>query len=171
MTDMTKSVYFIQFGPRMVKIGFSSNFRRRFANLQAGTTEILTELFVCPGGRDLEQKLHTLFASLRCRNEFFRYNHPLPTFIDMLKQGQVTQAFAFVKEVNQWASNSPSERTAIHWARQMEMRPSEVAKGNIVPMYPESWNNARLEARRRRKLPAPPGRGPRMRATVTVHGR
>jgi hypothetical protein len=140
-------VYFVRYG-RIVKIGFSTNFAQRLAELQRGTPESLFVLGVYPGGRDLERKFHTLFASLKIKNEFFRYDDPLWRFVEIAETHSIAKAIEYVEERNAWSQKSRSERAAILYWKQREERSKAIAAKLIVTIYPEDWNNARLEANR-----------------------
>jgi hypothetical protein len=74
-------------GAGMVKIGFTKhpNAKGRIAELQKACPfefEVLGEI---PGGRELEQCLHSLFARHRVRGEWFRLVDDLAEFVDEIK--------------------------------------------------------------------------------------
>jgi Arm DNA-binding domain/Meiotically up-regulated gene 113 len=64
-------VYFVMVGSA-VKIGFTSNITARLKDLKAATADRTAVLAIIPGGRDLEQKFHRVFAAARISNEFFK---------------------------------------------------------------------------------------------------
>jgi len=67
-------VYFVRIG-KHIKIGFTTNLTKRLKSFRSATAEPIVALMTAPGGHDLEQKLHLLFAENRINknNEFFRY--------------------------------------------------------------------------------------------------
>lgn len=84
-------IYFLQamteggLGP--IKIGYSATaktLRRRMYSLQSG----LNEVRLCgtmPGTQSEERTLHARFSNLQIRNEWFRYEEPLKTFVETLE--------------------------------------------------------------------------------------
>lgn len=67
-------VYFFQRGEDgPIKIGASNDLARRFREIQTGCAEPLRVLgVVVLGGRQMEQRLHTMFAVDRLHGEWFR---------------------------------------------------------------------------------------------------
>lgn len=69
---VTSFVYCIKHHERKaVKIGTSSNPRRRFRQLQTGSSDPLTLFDSMPGDRILEQVFHEYFADRRLTGEWF----------------------------------------------------------------------------------------------------
>jgi hypothetical protein len=75
-------VYFILVG-KAIKIGFSTDLRRRIKEFRCATAEPIHFLVAVAGDRQLESRLHTRFASSKIRNELFRRDQPLRDFIDL----------------------------------------------------------------------------------------
>jgi hypothetical protein len=63
-------VYFIANGG-MVKIGHSSNTKKRLGQLQGATGASLALLATMPGSRSLEELLHSCFRKYRASGEWF----------------------------------------------------------------------------------------------------
>jgi len=96
-------VYLIECGQhakyshRTIKIGVSTNFKNRLASRRCGSSTSLSVIAVFPGNRDLERRLHALFAHLRIRHEFFRSNDLIRKFIDIAKRQSLADAVAYVE--------------------------------------------------------------------------
>lgn len=60
-------------GSNMVKIGRTTNLTKRFAEIQRMSPVPLAVLWDCPGGHELETRLHRHFASLRTHGEWFSF--------------------------------------------------------------------------------------------------
>jgi hypothetical protein len=73
-------VYFVRIG-KFIKIGFTTNLRGRLKSFRCASAEPIEVLLIIPGGRELEQRLHTLFCEDRISNEFFRNEFLLNEFI------------------------------------------------------------------------------------------
>jgi hypothetical protein len=75
-------VYVIGTGdPNFVKIGFTTNLKKRLRSLRtASHVEPIVHLAI-PGTRSFEQELHTRFASDRHNREWFRLTKKIETFI------------------------------------------------------------------------------------------
>jgi hypothetical protein len=74
--DRLSSVYFIRCG-NAVKIGISKDAHVRARAIQVAQSETVEVVHTCKGGRKLERYFHKLFASLRVRGEWFRYEGDL----------------------------------------------------------------------------------------------
>lgn len=75
-------VYFIQAGEAgPIKIGWTKSVPARFSALQAGNAEPLRLLAVLPGRISYERALHSRFAGLLIRGEWFRPDKGLLAFI------------------------------------------------------------------------------------------
>jgi T5orf172 domain len=82
MSDSMGYVYFIQAKRcKLIKIGASENPKVRLRSLQNSGPDELTLLAIMPGGIEMEQKLHRLFASARQHGEWFKPTKRLRTFI------------------------------------------------------------------------------------------
>lgn len=81
-------VYFIQAANGYIKIGYTAELSRRFANIAGGIPLAVTLLHDIPGSYDLENDLHRRFAHLRENGEWFRSAPELLQFIDELKSGR-----------------------------------------------------------------------------------
>lgn len=60
-------------GSRTVKIGTTTNLRKRLGDIQRMSPVPLEALWTCPGGRDLETQLHRHFKDLRLHGEWFEF--------------------------------------------------------------------------------------------------
>lgn len=56
-----------------VKIGTTANLRTRVAAIQRMSPVPLEALWVCPGGRELEMRLHQHFKEFRSHGEWFAF--------------------------------------------------------------------------------------------------
>lgn len=74
-------VYFLS-AAGLVKIGFTTNFEKRFAALQGGSPLPLSILGVVPGTPAREKEFHWLFADLRRHGEWFNLTDKLSRFIE-----------------------------------------------------------------------------------------
>jgi hypothetical protein len=77
-----ESVYFIEDSLDRIKIGFSTNPQKRLGELQTGSSSRLRLIGSIPGGKHLESKLHSDFAHLRLKDEWFHATQGLRDFID-----------------------------------------------------------------------------------------
>jgi hypothetical protein len=90
------TVYFVRIG-KFIKIGFTTDLERRLAGLRGASAERMSVLLTIPGERDVEQRLHKLFAAQRVRNEFFHDAMPIRNFIDLAKRYEPKRALANVE--------------------------------------------------------------------------
>lgn len=74
-------VYFVADTAARVKIGFSKTPLHRLQQIQQGTGMACRILGVLPGGRDVEEKIHTQFEHLRTRGEWFKDDASTHDFI------------------------------------------------------------------------------------------
>lgn len=81
-TPLPRFVYFIQAESGPIKIGVAIDPQSRLNTLQCSHFEKLTLLFISPGGRELEQECHRIFAKCRIRGEWFRCEGNLKDLID-----------------------------------------------------------------------------------------
>jgi hypothetical protein len=82
LTATGDHVYFAEIG-QAIKIGSSNNIRKRIAEFQPTVIEPIEILAFFPGTRALEHRLHDLFWGLRIRNELFRDDFDLRSFIGL----------------------------------------------------------------------------------------
>lgn len=73
--DVDGWVYLIGCRPDRIKIGFSKDYRRRFASILTGSPDPLDLLMAIPGSREDEQRLHRAFGPWRIRREWFESDH------------------------------------------------------------------------------------------------
>lgn len=93
-------VYFIQResgGP--IKIGKAERPEQRLVSLQVGNHEILTIRAVCLGGHAAERRLHSRFAHLLIRNEWFEPDSDLVALIARLPSWEDVKNGAFCPEI------------------------------------------------------------------------
>jgi hypothetical protein len=76
-------IYFIE-GAGWIKIGRTRDVTTRLRELQTGSAMHLTPLAVVHGDAGLEQRLHSHFAILRYRGEWFRHIAPLSDVLDAM---------------------------------------------------------------------------------------
>lgn len=76
-------VYFLRVG-HMMKIGFSTNPKRRMASLKTGLSGQTWSLVAYPGSLADEVELHHLFAGRRSHGEWFRLSAEMLRFVDRL---------------------------------------------------------------------------------------
>jgi hypothetical protein len=130
-------VYFVRIG-KFIKIGFTTNITERLKTFRGASAEPIYVLRIVPGGRDLERKLHQLFAENRINrnNEFFRYEYPLSEFIWMAKDKDIVTAFKYIEQLCQARARASSnvQRSVVERVgRQAAHRISkDVAKRNSV---------------------------------------
>ena len=77
------AVYFIEDSIERIKIGFSTDPERRLGELQTGSSNRLRLIGSIPGGQHLESTLHSDFAHLRLKDEWFHATQGLRSFIEM----------------------------------------------------------------------------------------
>lgn len=90
LEELTSFVYFITAGDitvdgTPVKIGVATDPTERLADLQVGHHEQLALATTVPGGRTLEQQLHSVLADSRIRGEWFRATARLRDLVDALE--------------------------------------------------------------------------------------
>jgi len=73
-------VYFVLVG-NAIKIGFTTDMQQRLKNFRYATTERIKFLVASAGDRELEARLHALFAASKIRNDFFKPDRLLLDFI------------------------------------------------------------------------------------------
>lgn len=82
-------IYFIQAGySGSIKIGWSTNPRKRFKALQTGQSATLRLLGLLPGDKEAEALFHERFADAAIRGEWFNRNKILePITLLLMRQG------------------------------------------------------------------------------------
>lgn len=77
-------VYFVQWAssPSMVKIGYSSSPRERFASFLTSSPDTLVVIKIFEGDQEDEKLLHERFASCRERREWFRLSPLLKRYLE-----------------------------------------------------------------------------------------
>jgi len=79
-------IYFIRQGSTHIKIGYSADPNSRLACLQTGSPVKLHLQATMQGDFKTETGLHEMFAHLRKKGEWFKYNDELKWFIRMVKE-------------------------------------------------------------------------------------
>jgi hypothetical protein len=79
--DPPSVVYFVSYGTA-IKIGYSTNLRKRLGALQAGVPERVVLEFSCAGDMRMEKELHQRFARDRLHSEWFRYSDTIKAWIE-----------------------------------------------------------------------------------------
>lgn len=82
-------VYFVLYGNRRVKIGHSRQAGRRFAEISTMLPGKAKLHYLTPGGHDLEQRLHQMFATDRVSGEWFQYSSAIRDWIAADKQNRM----------------------------------------------------------------------------------
>jgi len=76
-------IYFIEEGGgTYVKIGYSTNPKKRLPDLQPGNPRELSIIRIVPGGKDLERALHAMFSSTRRVGEWFLITAAIAPILD-----------------------------------------------------------------------------------------
>lgn len=88
---MSGFVYFIECGGR-VKIGYSTNPKRRLATIQTSAPFPCTILATLVGTKDDEQRLHAAFGALRRTGEWFERSGDLDGLLREAAKGNLTAA-------------------------------------------------------------------------------
>jgi hypothetical protein len=84
-------IYFVQdVVTKAIKIGYSSNPKKRLGGLQTATPNQLALLGVIPGGLEHEAAYHEKFEDHRLQNEWFK-GDILPAVLDMIAKGSSEQ--------------------------------------------------------------------------------
>jgi hypothetical protein len=81
----TPVVYIAQAANGLVKIGFTSDLKRRLTELHSDAASPVEYLFTAPGDKRLEMLLHSQFADVRERGEWFRCEGNLASIIEALR--------------------------------------------------------------------------------------
>lgn len=140
------TIYFVAytFGPRgkmWVKIGFTTDFRMRLANLQTALIEDLTVVATFRGTRSDEATLHERLASCRKKREWFRFNDAVDDLIYDLKDATILLR----------AEHGPDYDPTVS-----ECLALEGARAIIDSMFAEPENIARVHAIARLEPPGVP---------------
>jgi hypothetical protein len=88
-------VYFVRIG-KNVKIGVTTNLKRRMKAMQTYASDIKL-LIEMPGDRSLEQKLHDLLAESRVARELFHQDYRVISFIDQFQYNGLERAIEFLE--------------------------------------------------------------------------
>ncbi|SDC05576.1 Meiotically up-regulated gene 113 [Bradyrhizobium brasilense] len=75
------NIYVVGFGP-YIKIGYSTDLRRRIEDLECRLPEPLVIHATFPGSRKIEAALHGKYDGLRLRGEWFRNEGPLAAWVN-----------------------------------------------------------------------------------------
>lgn len=81
---LTGWVYFIRCG-EFIKIGFSTDPRRRLADIQSHMPHDAELLLAFAASEKVERQLHRKFGAMRHRNEWFRAEQALVTHIEWIR--------------------------------------------------------------------------------------
>lgn len=103
-------------GTRLIKIGQTTDIRRRLADLSTGSPVQLSVLWTAPGDQRLEASLHRYFSRQRRHGEWFDLGYADP--VEMAAEVAVLMdvvAAAFAEDAERW-SRSP-KAAAIRVAR------------------------------------------------------
>jgi hypothetical protein len=149
--ERAEQVYFIRVG-KFIKIGYTTNLKRRIKSFEGASNERIEVLAVFPGDRRAEKYLHDLFSADRLRNEFFRDGNDIFIFLLTAKNEGLRAALKWAKEWKAFRNKTPEEKKeAKQEAIWKEREQAARRRRSMVPMYPEEWNEARLEANRRKQ--------------------
>lgn len=80
LLDAPSHIYFIYSGG-LVKIGFSTNWRKRVESVCQGCPEHAEMIMVMTGDRQMEAGYHALFGEYRVRGEWFRCEGKMREFL------------------------------------------------------------------------------------------
>jgi hypothetical protein len=67
-----------------IKIGYSSNVKRRLKQLNTGSSINLYVLCTFKGGRELESEIHSMFKKIRYNGEWFRADKELLEYLNLM---------------------------------------------------------------------------------------
>lgn len=78
--------YFIAVNSEYVKIGYTQGtVKKRTEDLEKGCPYRYELIGEVPGGKELEQALHSIFSSYRHKDEWFRYEGDLRNFVTIVR--------------------------------------------------------------------------------------
>lgn len=128
-TDRSKTVYFVHApAAGVVKIGVSEDIRKRLISLATASPVSLTLLGTVPGGKVREMELHTQFAAMRVKGEWFEATDALLNIIGMLiydeKRAPVAATVALKQAVHETLIDAGMVETA----------PGEYRHGAALPV-------------------------------------
>lgn len=83
---MTGFIYAIDDGVGRVKIGWSGDPLRRLGKIKSDCSHYVRLLGLIEGTKKQEAELHQLFRPWQHRREWYRFEGPIVTFVDMLPQ-------------------------------------------------------------------------------------
>lgn len=86
MTDLrSPTIYFAQAGAGAVKIGWTSQPRRRYARMQGDNAQHVRILASVPGSSKLAEQVRQRFKALRIRGQWF---HPGPELLQFAEDAE-----------------------------------------------------------------------------------
>ena len=69
-----------------IKIGYSSNVKRRLKQLNTGSSINLYVLCTFKGGRELESEIHSMFKKIRYNGEWFKADKELLEYLNSMSE-------------------------------------------------------------------------------------
>lgn len=115
---MSSLVYFVRIG-QQVKIGFTTNLAGRLASFLNSAVQV-NVLLTLAGGRDLERRLHSLFAEQRIERELFRDAARIYDFIKNVEYGGLGRGLEYLERTLPYRRKAA--RRAEHFRRVHERR-------------------------------------------------
>lgn len=91
-------VYFVRIGD-LVKIGTTTNLRKRLSTIGAGYLDDGNALLCLKGGRELERRMHREFADIRIKRELFRDDWLLAEFIRAATEKPLDSALKYIGDM------------------------------------------------------------------------
>lgn len=79
-------IYFVGGRRGPIKIGYSTDVRKRLAKLRVGSSQRLSLMAKAPGTMEEERRMHRQFSHLRIRGEWFRRDPEIIAEIARIKQ-------------------------------------------------------------------------------------
>jgi hypothetical protein len=98
-----------------VKIGYAADVSKRVGELQCGSPEVLKLLVDFPGNIPDERALHSRFAHLRIRGEWFRYGDELSAFVASKIEPMTDEQLAAIEKRNAERRELRSQTTPGEW--------------------------------------------------------
>ena len=75
-------VYFVSGDDQFIKIGFTTDLKKRIASLNTASPRALRVRLVLDGSLELEQELHTKFSRYRANGEWFHFSEEIRQYIE-----------------------------------------------------------------------------------------
>lgn len=127
------AIYFIRAadGTGPIKIGHAEDTAKRLIQLQNGRADPLSLLVAVPGTTDDEKALHSAFAEVRIKGEWFAASTQLLGLIAFLSSGGKTGADAVV-----WAQNATKQQSATSHDPRPNNETQPVSPSRAVPAVP-----------------------------------